>query len=91
MKIKPEQVNELAALLLSRYQSKELITAKANEAEIKARIAKVVNQNLAEEEAIEEEARRMLASHAGAAREMDSYKMFLLAKQKLAAKKGFIL
>ena len=91
MKIKPEQVNELAALLLRRYQAKELLTAKTNEAEIKARIAKVVSQNMAEEEAIEEEARRMLASHAGAAREMDSHKMFLLAKQKLAAKKGFIL
>ena len=91
MKIKPEQLNDLAALLLSRYQSKELITTKANEAEIKARIVKVVSQNFAEEEAIEEEARRMLASHAGAARDMDSYKMFLLAKQKLAAKKGFIL
>ncbi len=91
MKIKPEQVNDLAALLLTRYQAKELITAKANEAEIKARIVKVVSQNLAEEEAIEEEVRRMLASHAGAARDMDPYKMFLLAKQKLAAKKGFIL
>jgi hypothetical protein len=33
----------------------------------------------------------MLVSHAHAARDMDSYKMFLLAKQKLAAKKGFIL
>jgi hypothetical protein len=33
----------------------------------------------------------MLATHAGAARDMDSHKMFLLAKQKLAAKKGFIL
>ena len=91
MKIKPEQLNNLAALLLARYRLKELITAKANEAEIKARIVKVISQNFAEEEAIEDETRRMLASHAGAARDMDSYKMFLLAKQKLAAKKGFIL
>ena len=91
MKIKPEQLNNLAALLLARYRSKELITANANEGEIKARIVKIVGQNFAEEEAIEEEARRMLVSHAGAAKEMDPHKMFLLAKQKLAAKKGFIL
>ena len=91
MKTKPEQLNNLAALLLARYRSKELITANANEAEIKARIVKIVGQNFAEEEAIEEEARGMLATHAGAARDMDSHKMFLLAKQKLAAKKGFIL
>ena len=29
--------------------------------------------------------------YAQATRDMDPYKMFLLAKQKLAAKKGFIL
>ncbi len=91
MKIKPEQLTSLAALLLARYRTKELITARANEAEIKARIVKVVSQNFAEEEAIEEEAREMLASHASAAKDMDPYKMFLLAKQKIAAKKGFIL
>lgn len=91
MKTKPEQLKNLAALLLARYRSKELITANANEAEIKARIVIIVGQNFAEEEAIEEEARRMLATHAGAAREMDSHKMYILAKQKLAAKKGFIL
>ena len=55
MKIKPEQLNNLAALLLARYRSKELITIGANEAEIKARIVKIVSQNFAEEEAIEEE------------------------------------
>jgi hypothetical protein len=33
----------------------------------------------------------MLAAHAVASRDMDPYKMFLIAKQKLAAKKGFIL
>ena len=51
----------------------------------------IINQNFAEEEIIEEEARKMLASHAQVAKDMDPYKMFLLAKQKLAAKKGFIL
>ena len=91
MKIKGEQLTNLATLLLTRYRSKELITAKANEAEIKAKIVKIVSQNFAEEDAIEAEARGMLASHAGAARDMDPYKMFLIAKQKLAAKKGFIL
>ena len=40
---------------------------------------------------IEEEARKVLASYASAARDMDPYKMFLIAKQKLATKKGFIL
>ena len=91
MKIKPEQLDRLSVMLLAHYSSKELMTGKASEAEIKAKIIKIVSQNFAEEAAIEEEARKMLASYGGATKEMDPYKMFLLAKQKLAAKKGFIL
>ena len=81
----------MAAQLLQEYQAKELIVPKGSEAEIKSKIIKTLTQNFAEEEAIEEEARKMLASHAVEVREMDHYKMFMLIKQKLAAKKGFIL
>ena len=91
MKIKPEQLERLAELLLASYRSKELMVAGAADAVIRKRIVEVIAKNFADEDAIEEEARRMIASHAQAAREMDSFKMFLLAKQKLAAKKGFIL
>jgi len=91
MKIKPEQVDRLSALLLKRYRDKELIDSKAVDADIKTKIAAVISANFAEEEAIEAEVRQMLAAHAGATRDMDPYKMFLIAKQKLAAKKGFIL
>ena len=91
VKIKPEQVDRLAAILIAAYHDKKLIVASASDAAIKAKIAEVVARNFAEEEAIEEEARRMLNSHARAARDMDSVKMFQLAKQKLATKKGFIL
>lgn len=91
MKIKPEQLEKLAELLITSYRAKELIVTGSGDAPLKKRVAEVIARNFAEEEVIEEEARRMLASHAQAARDMDSYKMFLLAKQKLAAKKGFIL
>ena len=91
MKIRPEELEKLSAMLLSVYRDKELMIAHASDEAIKKKIAAVIADNFAEEEAIEEEARRMLAAHAPAARDMDSYKMYLLAKQKLAAKKGFIL
>ncbi len=91
MKIRPEQLERFAQLLVQHYQTKGFMTAKGSEAEIKRKIVEVIAGNFAEEDAIEEEARKMLASHAGAARDMDPYKMFLIAKQKLAAKKGFIL
>jgi hypothetical protein len=91
MKIRPEELDKLSDLLVSVYRDKELIIAKAGDDAIKRKIAAIIAENVAEEEAIEEEARRLLAAHAPVAREMDSYKMYLLAKQKLAAKKGFIL
>ena len=50
-----------------------------------------MNAMLAESTKGEEEARQMLASHAGQVKEMDHYKMFLLIKQKLAQKKEFVL
>jgi hypothetical protein len=91
MKIKPEQLERIASSLIANYRTKELIVTKADDALIKSKIVEIIAKNFAEEEAIEEEARRMLASHAQSSRDMDPYKMFLLAKQKLAAKKGFIL
>jgi hypothetical protein len=91
MKIKSDQLERLAAQLVAAYRKKDLIVTKASDAELKAKIIEAINRNFAEEEAIEEEARKMLASFAQASRDMDPFKMFLLAKQKLAAKKGFIL
>ncbi len=91
MKIKPDQLDRLATQLVASFRKKELIVSKASDAELKARVVEAISRNFAEEEAIEEEARKMLASFAQASKDMDPFKMFLLAKQKLAAKKGFIL
>ena len=91
MKIKKDQLERLASLMLASFRARELMKLKRPESEIKTKIVAIISQNFAEEEAIEEEARKMLASVAQAARDMDPYKMFLLAKQKLAIKKGFIL
>jgi len=91
MKIKQEQLDRLAGTLLANYHAKELITSKATDPELRAKIIAIISHNFAEEEAIEEEARTMLASHARGTKDVDPYKMFLLAKQKLAARKGFIL
>jgi hypothetical protein len=91
MKIKPEQLDRLSAMLLKRYHAKDLIVTKAPDSAIQTKIAAAISANFAEEEAIEAEVRQMLAAHGGAARDMDPYKMFLIAKQKLASKKGFIL
>jgi len=91
MRIKSEQLERIASLLIATYRNKELIVTKTDDAALKSKIMEIIGKNFAEEEAIEEEARKMLASYAQASRNMDPYKMFLLAKQKIASKKGFIL
>jgi len=91
MKVKPEQIERVAGQLVGVYREQGLIVAKSDDAALKAKIIEIVGKNFAEEEAIEEEARQMLATHGAGGRDLDPYKMFLLAKQKLAAKRGFIL
>jgi hypothetical protein len=91
MKVRKDQLERLATAILANFRAKELIKAKRDDSELRNKIVEILAQNFAEEEAIEEEARKVLATHAQAARDMDPYRMFLLAKQKLAAKKGFIL
>ena len=95
MKIKPEQAERLTGDLLRGYRSKELIVFKVQEGDVRNKIKDIIIKNFHEEEAIEEEARAMLATHAGemrrAGEEMDQHKMFLLIKQKIAEKKGFVL
>lgn len=94
MKIKPVQLERLVDELMKTYRAKDLMAAKTQEGDIRAKIKEIIAHNFQQEEAIEEEARKMLASHAGQVKEvkeMDSYKMFVLIKQKLAQKRGFIL
>lgn len=91
MKIAPEQLEQFASLLITSLTKKQLMLSLVSETMIKQKIIEVVASNFAEEEGIEEEARKLLASVAPASRDMDPFKMFVLAKQKLAAKRGFIL
>jgi len=91
MKIKTEQLDLLVDILLRHYQAKELVALKAKESDIRVRIRKILEQNFHEEEVLEKEAREMLSSHTLQVKEMDHHRMFLLIKQKLAQKKGFIL
>jgi len=91
MKLRAEQLERIAVLVITSYRDNDLIVTKAEDSALKSKIVDVIARNFAEEEAIEEDARKMLASVSRSARDLDPYKMFLLAKQKLAAKRGFIL
>jgi hypothetical protein len=64
MKIKPEQVDRLADRLLKNCRAKDLINLKTDEGTVRKKIGEIITQNFREEEAIEEEARKMLDSYA---------------------------
>ncbi|MFQ5541651.1 MAG: DUF507 family protein [Candidatus Binatia bacterium] len=91
MKIKPEQIDRLVDRLLKNYRTKDMIVLKTNEATVRAKIVEIITKNFRDEEAIEDEARKILAAHASEARDADQHKMFLMIKQKLAQTKGFVL
>ncbi len=91
MKIKSDQVDRFIDQLFKIYKGKELVVFKGDEPSIRNKIKAIITKNFQEEESIEEEARQLMASYAGQVKEMDHYKMFLLIKQKLAEKKGFVL
>lgn len=91
MKISPQELEQLASLVIASLNNKQLLVSRVPEPMIKQKLIDVIAANFVEEQAIEEEARKMLASVAPAARDMDPFKMFILTKQKLAAKRGFIL
>ena len=91
MKIKSERIDRFLDQLLKIYKAKELVILKAKESDRRNKMKNIIAQNLQEEENIEEEARKLMASYAGQVKEMDHYKRFVLIKQKLAEKKGFIL
>jgi len=91
MKIKPEQIDRLVNRLLNTYRAKDIIVLKTNEATVRAKIVAIITKNFREEDAIEDEALKVLAAYAREARETDQHKMLDLIKQKLAKKKGFVL
>ncbi len=91
MKIRPEQINKLVDRLLKNYRTKDMIVLKSDEATVKAKIAAIITKNFRDEEAIEDEARKVLAAHASEARDADQHKAFLMIKQKLAQNRGFVL
>ncbi len=91
MRVKPEQIDRLVDRLLKSSRTKKLMILKADERTVRERIREIITQNFREEEAIEEEAKKMMDALAGQTKTMDQHKMFLMIKQKLAKKKGFIL
>ena len=93
MKFSDSELEVLTFRILARLKEKKLITFKAEESKVRTRMLKVFADNQAEEEALDQQVKQLLAQHEAAfeSGQLDYYKMFQLTKQKLAKEKGFIL
>ena len=91
MKLDATQIDRLAQGLVNLYRQKDFITVRKDDAQLKLAIEEALQRNFDEEEAIEKEARQLIASHAQESNNLDTHKAMLLIKQRLARKKGFLL
>jgi hypothetical protein len=89
--MRPEQIEHLSELLVTGLLGANLMVLKADRLSVKSKVKDIIAKNFAEEQQIEEEARKLLAANRSAANQVDQHRMFLLIKQKLAQQRGFVL
>lgn len=89
--MRPEQIERLSELLVTGLLGANLMVLKADRLSVKSKVKDIIAKNFAEEQQIEEEARKLLAANRSAANQVDQHRMFLLIKQKLAQQRGFVL
>lgn len=91
MKLNATQLDRLVQGLVNQYRQQDFIEVLKNDEQLKLAVGQVLERNFEEEEAIEKEARDLLASHTEEGSNLDTHKAMLLIKQRLARKRGFVL
>lgn len=92
MKLNSNQIQHLSELILAQWKKQNLVTFKATEAQVLAKIVSVITADYQRESDLEKEVNKMLdqleRTNAG---EFQRYKMYPILKQKLAKDKKVIL
>ena len=92
MRGREEIAGRIGAEIVKRLVGRRVIEAK-DEARVKQAIQRVIVENLAAEEQLDVDARRLLQEHARDIREkgLDYRQLFSKAREKLARDRGFVL
>lgn len=92
MKLSSQQIQVLAEKILNNWKKQNIVVFKADEKKVLARMAEILKEDFAREDALDKEVNAMLdqleRSNPG---EFQRYKMFPILKQKLAKEKKVIL
>lgn len=91
MRIREHEVQTLAAAIVDALLKQGFMHPKRDAAVLRQRVAGVVQRNLEEEQALEEEAERLAESHARKMVGMDHRKIIQGIKERLARERGFTL
>jgi hypothetical protein len=93
VKVSEKQIEQMAAAVVSGLLEKSLVAPKGSRAELERMVQGVIAEDLAAEDALDQEVERLLAPHASKLDEEggDYRKMFNLLKQKLARERGVVL
>lgn len=93
MKLKREEIQRLSQILFQHLRDKHLITALEAEAKILEKINAVIQKNMDEELAIENQARKLIDQYSGQINSgaVDPQKAFTMIKKQVAKERKFIL
>ena len=93
MRLSKESIEKVSDLIVSALIEKKLITLKDQRGKLKARIIKVINDDLKKEEALDREVNALIEKNKGVLGDesIDHNMMFNMVKKKLAKEKGVVL
>ncbi|PLX93003.1 MAG: DUF507 domain-containing protein [Desulfuromonas sp.] len=92
MRLNDEQIIRLANGVFDALSRSGQMTLKAEQGLVVARLAETIREDLAGEQGLDEEARKLLDAHlAKAPPGVDRQKLFIMIKQKLAQERGIEL
>ena len=91
MRIRESELNVLGAAIVNALLQQGFVHPKLEPAVLRQRIVELIARNLEEEQALEEEAERLAASHARQMLGMDQRRIIQGIKERLARERGFSL
>lgn len=93
MKLKPKVIHQLAQHVTERLSASGAWTLETDEGRVVKTIETLITANMAQEESIEKEAKRLLDAQLAklSGTSIDEHKAFQMIKRELAKKKGVVL
>jgi hypothetical protein len=88
---KDSQLRQIADTLVSELLAKDLLTVQGDPAALRERFFDVLSRNFAEEAALERDAEAFAQAHRREMVGLDSRRILMLVKERLAKERGFVL